>query len=151
MRYLKKIIAVTSLLVLASSVQAADRANYNGNVCKSYYGYNAKYIHSLYNGTYNNSSSTKYVSCPIVSDAVANTTGIDSTYIYYRGTGEIKCALKSLNYDGTVDQTRLGSRVNTGWIKIPSLSSESSPGSLTLYCQLPAKGLLVNIALSEND
>ena len=151
MKMLKKIIAVFSLIILAGSAHAIDRSRYNGNVCKAYYGSQTPSFYSTYKGIKNTSLTNKIVTCPIVADAVANTTGTYRTYINWTGTGTLQCVLRSMYSNGTTIQYKSGADVGGGWLTIQPLTSESYWGSFSLYCSLPSKARINTIVLHEKS
>jgi hypothetical protein len=154
MKYLKNILVLGSLFVLASSAQATDAKNYNGSVCKAYYGTQTARLKHYSSGVYNASRSRTLVNCPIIMDHTTPTTGTTRTYIYYKGSssnGRVSCYLQSKNSSGSTRQTRVGSRSGTGWLSIANITSESAWGTLSLYCYLPKNGKISTISVRERN
>lgn len=154
MTYLKSILVLSSLFVLAGSAQATDAKNYNGSACKAYYGSQASSLRHYSSGVYNSSTSGKWINCPLVTDHTSPTTGTTRTYIYYNGSasnGRVSCYLRSVNASGSTRQTRGGSRSGTGWLSIANITSESAWGNLSLHCYLPKRGRISTISVRERD
>jgi hypothetical protein len=153
-RVLAIALAVLALATLTGSAAAENGHAYNGSYCKPYFGNTAANFYHQYNGTYNATNSGQYVSCPVLVDEIANTTGTTQVWLYWTAsasTDAISCSLYSLNGDGTARQAQSASKTGTGWFSIPNLTSDDYWGSYSMYCYLPKFSNLNTIWLGEKD
>ncbi|MEM7250220.1 MAG: hypothetical protein AAF493_02280 [Pseudomonadota bacterium] len=141
-------IALTSM---ASAVQAENGHAYNGNHCSAWLGSQSGDFSKGPNGLRNNTPGARYVSCPVVVDEIANTTGTTRQYVYYTGNGTIRCTLQSNNHNGTALQAQSASRVGTGWIFIPQITADAYWGSYAMWCLLPGYGTINTIWVGEQN
>lgn len=138
-------------LALYSHAHAENGHAYNGSYCDNYYGSKVGDFNHQHNGIKNNASSGRYISCPIIVDEIAKTTGTTRVWLYYTGNGTISCTMFSKNHDGSTRQSRSGSRTNTGWFQIPEITSDNYWGSYSMYCYLPSHGVLNTIWVGEKN
>jgi hypothetical protein len=124
---------------------------YNGSYCDNYYGSQASAFDHQFNGIRNASGAYAYVSCPVVVDEIDNTAGTTQIWVHYTGTGTISCSFFSMNGNGTIRQSQSASRVNTGWFSIPNITTDDYWGSYSMYCGLPANGVLNTIWVGEKN
>lgn len=149
----------TTLITLAALGSFAFYGNayaenghaYNGSFCDNYYGSQVGNFNHQHNGIRNNTNSGRYVSCPVIVDEIAKTTGTTRVWLYYSGSGKISCSMFSKNGNGTTRQSKTGSRTNSGWFSIPAITSDNYWGSYSMYCYLPPKGILKTIWVGEKS
>ncbi len=155
MKQLKVIHKVTigffSLLLIISSAQAtpSNRHDYNGSYCNPLVPADAIHFTRSNAGIKNNSNENRFISCPVLVDEHQVNKGTFRTNIYYTGTGQVECAIYSVNAAGFVVQSRSKIRNNTGWVGIQGLTKESRWGSYSIYCNVPAGGTINMIAVNE--
>ncbi|MGR6035132.1 MAG: hypothetical protein ACU4EQ_10170 [Candidatus Nitrosoglobus sp.] len=139
-------------LALQSNAYAENKKTYNGSYCGAYYvSQESDLVHQV-SGITNYANAARFISCPVMEDSVLNTDGTLNTGLYYTGVGTFICALNSMNHDGSVRQTQVGSRSNTGWITIPRVTTDDPVrGTYSIYCLLPSNGTLNTIWFGEND
>lgn len=144
---MKKILTLISLGLLALSGNAfADPDNYtaaNGTGCDNYFAGDTAQFNHQFDGIKNISSSARWVSCPVDKDNVISLGGLrNPTWVRWSGAGTISCVLNNFNVNGVVTQTRSGGMVNSGWFSIPALGLDDFWGTNTMYCLVPAGGIL---------
>ena len=152
-RIIMKHLALATLIItsfgLTGTASAENGHAYNGSYCNSYYGNQASYFNSQYNGIRNTTNVARYISCPVVVDEIANTSGTTRVYVHYTGSGTIKCGLYSMYGAGAVKQSKWASRSGTGWVYMPNLTTDDYWGSYSMHCLVPANGTVNTIWLGE--
>jgi hypothetical protein len=148
-------IAIVACAAVAQTARAENGHNYNGSYCKAYFGGADTDVldHTIY-GIYNSSTRTRYISCPVLVDEVANTTGTTYVWVHFRAnvaSDTIWCSLRSMNGNGSVRQSMSASRTGTGWFRIANITNDDRWGSYAMYCRLPGRGRLNTIALAERN
>jgi hypothetical protein len=151
-----KSITLISLVALGSlalygNAYAENSTTYSGSYCGAYFGSQAGDFNHQVNGIMNLAASPRYISCPVIETAVPSTKGTTKVWLYFTGTGNISCALYSNHSNGSVLETKIGGRTNTGWFNIPAITADDPLGDYSMYCQLPSKGVLNTIWFGEND
>lgn len=149
----RALIALFAAAALAVSgyATAENGHAYNGSYCDNYYGSQAGSFDHQHNGIRNALNSNAYVSCPVLVDEINVTTGTSRVWAHYTGTGTVRCTMFSKNGNGSTRQSVVGSRVNTGWFSIASITSDDYWGSYSMYCLLPARGVLNTIWVGEDS
>lgn len=143
-------IAMIGLLAFTQHASAADNAQtFNGSYCKHYFGSQATAFNHQFNGIYNTTAGPLFVQCPLVVDEVTNTTGTNWVRLHYTGNNTISCYLYSMNGNGTIRQTQVGSRVGTGWFSIPNITTDDFWGTYSMRCYVPGGGTLNTVHISE--
>lgn len=155
---MKRILALTvaalALTTLAGSAAAENGHAYNGSYCKSYYGSQAANLYHQHNGTRNVSTAGTYISCPVLVDEIAQTTGTTQVWVYWTAaaaTDTMSCSLFSMNGSGTIRESKFASKTGTGWFAIPNLTTDDYWGSYSMYCYLPKSGNVNTVWLGEKD
>lgn len=145
--------ATAALISLTSSFNAlaGNGHAYNGSYCNPYYGTQSDSFEHRQNGIKNTSSSTKYISCPVIVDEIANTTGTHQTTLHYTGPGTVSCIMFNQHGIGSTRQTQSGTRAGTGWFTIPGFTSDVWGGTYSMYCSLPSGGTLNTIWVNEKN
>jgi len=150
-----KIIAITAIaaligLMMSFSALAENGHSYNGSYCDAYFGNQVGDFNRPARGIRNTRlSGTRLVTCPVIVDEIANRQGTTRVRLHYTGGGRISCTMFSKNGNGTTRQVRTGTRVGTGWFNIQPFTSDAYWGSYSLYCRLPAGGILNTIWVGE--
>ena len=142
---------ISAFLSISGNAFAENGHAYNGSYCDNYFGSQADDFNHQYNGIRNKTSTTRVVSCPVLVDEIANTTGTTKVWVHYTGTGAVSCYLFSMNPNGSASQTRSGNRTNTGWFSIANITSDNYWGSYSMYCFIPSGGVLNTIWLGAKD
>jgi hypothetical protein len=152
-----KSIALISLvalcsLVLQSNAYAENKKTYGGSYCGAYYvSQESDLVHQV-SGITNYANAARYISCPVIEDSIFHTNGTVETGFYYTGAGTFTCVLYSMNGDGSIRQTKMGSRANTGWLTLPGITTDDpNGGNYSMYCLLPSQGTLNTIFFGEQD
>jgi hypothetical protein len=70
---------VVGLILTISTAQALDYKTISGNACQPYFANTEARIDNRYDGAYNNSTVSTWVSCPIVRDSTFDTDGPSCT------------------------------------------------------------------------
>ena len=83
------------------------------------------------------------------SDRVANTSGTNTTWVYYRGTGTVSCTLRSSTGTGQALQTQTGTRNGTGWFSIAPITQDQFWGAYSMFCRVPSEGTIHTVAVAE--
>lgn len=152
-----KTLACSAALVLGTAGALPEVANaenghsYNGASCTAYYGSQKTLFDSYTTGIRNATNAARWVNCPVIVDEIARTTGTTRTWIHVTGKGSFRCYLISRNGNSGPRQSKSGARTNTGWLNIPALTTDDYWGSYSLYCQIPAYGLINTIWIGEKD
>lgn len=144
-------LAALGVFSLYGNAYAENGHAYNGSYCDAYFGSQAGDFNHRFNGIRNNASSGRYVSCPVIVDEINNTAGTTRVWLHYTGSGTVSCTLFSMRGNGTSLQSKTKSRVNTGGFQIPDITSDDFWGSYSMYCLLPAKGILNTIWVGEKN
>lgn len=143
-------LAALGFLAMSGNVFAGENGHaYNGSYCNNYFGSEATQFNHQWDGIRNISAASRYVSCPVIVDEIANTSGTTQVWVHWTGAGTLSCYLNSKNGSGTNRQTQSNSRVNTGWLSIPNITSDDYWGSYSMYCYLPASGTLNTVWVGE--
>lgn len=151
MRYsIWTVLTCLGLAFVSANASAENAHTYNGSFCKSYIDSQSG---DLQAGTYmqNNSSSTRYVVCPVVVDEISNTGGTSRVYAHVTGSGSFYCYLYSMNAGGSVRQFKSANRSNTGWIYLPDITTDDYYGSYSMICTLPGRGRLDTVWVAEKN
>ncbi len=143
-------ISVFGCALLTPQVYAENAHAYNGSYCTNYLASDATDVAHQYNGIRNTTGSSLYVTCPVAVDEIAVTSGTSRVWVHYSGSGTVNCNLYSMNGNGSINQSRSGSRSGTGWLSIPNLTSEDYWGSSVIYCSVPAYGVINTVWFGEN-
>ncbi len=137
--------------VVSQQVLAENGHAYNGSYCENYMATDAANVAHQYNGLRNTTGNNRYVTCPIAVDEIAVTTGTTQVWLHYTGAGTLRCTLNAMNGNGSVRQSKSASRVGTGWVSIPNLTTEDYWGSSVIYCNLPGNGTLNTVWFGEKN
>jgi hypothetical protein len=148
--------ALVAAFFLTPGCFAADSKVYSGAICKpaspaTYYPY-VSYPLGPHYGILNFNGYTIAIVCPIIQDSVANTSGTSAGKVYWTAANPsdyIVCALKSLNFDGSVRQQVFADRFGTGWMTLPNITTDDMFGAYVVDCQLPTGGMLNTIWIEE--
>jgi hypothetical protein len=153
-RLLPCVLAALALVTLAGSAAAENGHAYNGSYCNAYFGSQAANFYHQYNGTYNASTAGTYISCPVLVDEIANTTGTTQVWVHWTANAAadtISCYLFSMNGNGTIRQSQGAGKAGSGWFGISNLTTDDYWGSYSMYCYLPRYGNINTIWLGEKD
>ena len=152
MKYaIKSVLAAVGLLAMAGNAVAGNGHSYNGSYCDNWTAGESEHFLKSMAGIVNLSNRSHGISCPILVDEVGTTTGTSSVWVHFTANGDVGCVLYSLNGNGTIRQSTLNFRTNTGWVNMPNITSDSSWGSYTMYCWLPPYGTLNTIRIIEKN
>jgi hypothetical protein len=151
---MKTILALIGLGLVAISgnaFAADDAKSYHGQGCDNYFaGDSAKFDHR-YDGIRNSDSIEHLVSCPIVVDSTSNTSGTKAVYVHWSGSGTMWCSLYSFDQYGAVKQSQYGTQTGGGWLNIPNLTADDYYGNYSLFCDVPAGGVLQGYWVAEYE
>ncbi len=151
MKYLTIAAMMITSFGLSGNAMAENGHSYNGSYCKAYNGNQNSFFTHRSNGIRNNSSSTRSIACPVIVDELAKKTGTTRVWLYYTGSGTVSCTLYNRNGNSVLRQSRSRSRVNTGWFRIPNLTSDSFWGTYSMVCSIPSGGTLNTIWVGEQN
>jgi hypothetical protein len=149
--------ALMAGLFLSPGCFAADGKVYSGAICKpslaAAYSANVDYPLGPQYGIRNLNGYPMAIVCPIIQDSVSNTKGTSGVVVFWtagaNSTQHIVCALKSLNFDGTVRQQGFVDRGGTGSMTLPNITTDDKFGAYVVDCQLPPGGMLNTISIEE--
>lgn len=141
---------IGTFFFISGNVFAENGHAYNGSFCTASLGSQAANFDFLF-GIRNVSGSRRIVSCPVVVDEIANTSGTNRVWVYFSGGGTVRCSLYSMNGNGTIRQARSGSRTNSGWLSIPNITTDDFWGSYAMYCDIPNNGSIETVWVGENN
>ena len=149
------LIACTTFSFTPSALAGDDKV-FSGNGCRSYYGNQESRLHHLARYTRNASSSTTWVSCPLVRDNTTNGNGTNQVLIrvYRDGTVseniDLYCQLVSGNGYGSYHadsdsylghgNAQLVLDVNSSWWR----------GQYSVRCKLPRNARVYSVVLREH-
>ncbi len=108
-------------LMMCPSAFAENAHAYSGSYCRASSGQQSGDF-SYSGGTYNRASQVRLVTCPILVDEIAKTSGTTRVWVHFSGSGNFSCWLYSRNANGTTRQLRIGHRTGTGWLSIPNIT-----------------------------
>lgn len=140
--------AALALCAMTGSALAVNGKSYNGSYCHPYYGNQAGQFRHLANGIKNQSTSSRWITCPPIQDEVDTYNGTFDIRLHWSGSGSIFCTFLSLNYNGSTRQSQFASG-GPGHISIPNVTRDDNPGSYALSCRLPAGATLNTFRVVE--
>jgi hypothetical protein len=142
-------LGVIGLLALSGNAFATDAKAYNGTGCDNYFAADSAQFNHQNDGIKNISGAGRYVSCPIVVDEIASTAGTQAVYVRWAGTGSFSCTLLNYDINGVLKQYKTASRSGSGWLTMPNLTADDYWGNYSMWCYLPAGGVLQTYWIDE--
>ena len=130
------------IALTSTSASATDWKAYTGSECKSYYGSQAGDFTTGHLSIRNNTSTKRYVICPLINDNGTMANNLRITY--YSPSGTTYCMIVNMDYYGYLQSYTGASGVSNGYHT--SMYFKTGVGtnthSQTLWCELPGKGEL---------
>jgi hypothetical protein len=137
-----------SNMAISNPALAVDGKTFSGNGCQSWYGSQRNDFDARHDGAYNNSTGSRWASCPITRDNTTNTNGTRRVWVYaYKSGGpNTSCILRGETSTGGILAS--DSRSGNGWIYL-DINNSVNWGSYMLYCYVPAGGRLSHYFVEE--
>lgn len=147
-------LAAVAIFAISGSANAENGHAYNGSYCNPYFGNQSADFNHQWDGLSNTSTGSRWVSCPVVVDEIANLTGTSRIWVRWDDGGAgstLTCYLYAMNVNADVGQSQSASDVGGGWFSIPNITTDDFWGNYILYCYLPNRGVLNTVWLGENN
>lgn len=147
---------VFAVAAVVDSASADNSQSANGGSCKPYFGSQAGDFSYGADGIFNQTTSNRLITCPVLVDEVFNTAGTNGVYLHWQAAAAypndtIRCTLWSRFGTGAPRQATAGNLTGSGWVHFGNVANDDILGSYTITCTLPRLGKVNTVWVREKS